>query len=53
MWISKKKIINLEKRIADLEKSQLQATNMVKQTLERQIYVKARKMQCGEALCGL
>ena len=34
MWVSKKKIMNLEKRIADLEKSQLKAINMVKNYIE-------------------
>ena len=34
MWISKKKYKNLEKKVADLEKSQLQAVDMVKEYIE-------------------
>lgn len=34
MWISKKKYKNLERRVADLEKSQLQAVDMVKEYIK-------------------
>lgn len=34
MWISKKKYKNLERRVADLEKSQLQTVDMVKEYIE-------------------
>lgn len=34
MWISRKKYKELEKRVADLEKSQLRATEMVKEYIE-------------------
>ena len=34
MWINGEKFIDLERRIADLEKSQLQALDMVKRYIE-------------------
>lgn len=34
MWINRERFIDLERRIADLEKSQLQALDMVKRYIE-------------------
>jgi hypothetical protein len=36
MWISRKKYREIENRVADLEKSQLRATEMVKEYIEDQ-----------------